>query len=420
MLMSKIVIKKRNFRIDLIIISLFLSWYLLPIINYNFKGGIYNIIMVSLLIIWFISCLIKFKNNKKNLPRFIIYLFLITMFYALNMIIRPNVGNIPEFIKMGLIFWFPIFIFLFYYLLNDSTAIKYIFKLCIVLMIITLVPTLIEVIKNPQSIRRMAYGGIDTIDDIEKISKNVGGFQFFYGTVFFIPILFDMFIKDNKSKFKYIIILAALLFLIIRGSFLIALVITCIELMIYFLKNNKKTSIKMIIIYLIVILLLLIILFPGILLNLSNSISNESFKDRIYQIYLYLINGEISGDFGDRLKLYYLSIATFLKHPFFGIGGYYYISNVNLGYHSQLFDDAARYGIFYICTLFLLLTNIIKYIKLNFCKVNSDIALLISEFVGYFIFMTLNPTYESTWTSIALFLFLPSYLFLKGGKKIDD
>ena len=395
--------------IALIIIIIYLSWYILPIFRYYFNGTNANIIMFILLLIWIIIMIFSFKKQEIVVHKWFLGIIVLLLFYFIDLFLRDS--NISEFIKLGIMFWFPAVVYYLYYLNNDSKSIVTLYYFSIVCIIITLIPTLIELINNISSIREMAYyASLNLEEQLIKSSYNVGNFAFIYGLVF-VSLMFYNRVK-YRSKYRIVFILLTILSIIcvLRASFTIALILLLIEMIIYKSKLSKNV-IKNIIIALIIFIVLINL--STILYSLSNVISNDKIKERIIEFSTFLNSGNMSGDLQERVKLYNLSFSTFLSHPLFGIGGYYYVPSIPIGYHSQFIDDIARYGILFGINLILLFVNYFAFIKEKLCFDKYSIALVDSIKYTLLILLVVNPLFECQWLSFTIFLMLPCYLSMR-------
>lgn len=401
--------------ISLFLITLFIIWFLLPIVRFYFSGGITNLIMAFILFFWAIIMFLLFKGKKIIYHKCLIFVLINILFYLFNFILRLN-GNIGEFIKMGVMYFFPLFIFFAYYILKDRKALKYLFYLSIICIVITLIPTLIELIKDPTSLRWMAYYSSMNLDtQLIKRKFNIGDFSFIYGLIFLIPILYFMIFKKKKYKIIYLLLLVLVVITVFKASFSIAIILSLISLIVCivnFYFNNKK--INLIISYLIIVLISLVFLFPNILYYVSGLINNSFVSERINEIASFILNfNNLSGDLGSRMELYAISYNTFIKHFFTGIGGYYYALNIPIGYHSQILDDMARYGIFYFINTILFIVYYRKFLCKILIKKMQFIKTINIMLILYFILLLLNPVYLCAWVSTILFLVLPCSLLLE-------
>lgn len=311
---------------SLILITFFLLWYMLPVIRYNFNGNKANISMSIILVVWCIVILCLYKNQTILLYKHILFIVINILFYILNLFIRPNEGNILEFIKMGVMYWFPSFIFIAYYMLDDKKSIKYLFKLCLVCVILTLIPTLVELIKDPNSLRWMAYyASMNLESQLVKQKYNVGDYGFIYSLLFCIPIFYN-YIVNKKHKKIFILLFSLTLVTVFKASFSIAIILMIISLLVcVFLisryKNKKIMMFCIALLLLIIIIIIIIVGFPDLIILFSNNINNAFISQRLVEIANFLRNfQQLDGDLESRIGLYLKSFNTFKSNIITGIG----------------------------------------------------------------------------------------------------
>ena len=418
--------KHRDLKINfnLIPISIFFLWYLLPIMRYYFQNNLANITMILLIGIWLLIVFIRLKNKKVFFLKYLLFVIILILIYVFNMIFRASQGNIGDFIKMGIMFWFPAFVFYFYYLLEDKKSIKQLIILVIVCLIATAIPTIIELFKDSSSLRWMAYYASDRLDSqIIKGKSNIGDYTFIYGIIFMIPIIFYyMSKKNNNKKLINYLFLGIILFLIVKASFSIAIFMSfvIIVMCIYSISLFKKTIPKIVLTILGILVIAIVTLFPKVLIDFSYHVENEFVSSRIREIAnVFIESSEVEGDLSSRLVLYNRSLNTFKNNVLFGIGGYYYVENVGIGYHSQLLDDMARYGIISLISIILFLIYYKEFLTSLSAGNKMIKSIAVIEIIAYIILMIVNPIYQSAWISTIFLCILPSIIFLEKGNEYE-
>lgn len=409
--------------INFLALIIFIAWYILPLSKAYFSGMLANIVMVGMLGIFFITAFMLnskefFKSGKHSL---IVIICIIC--YVVNMVIRRDVGNAIGYAKVGIIFWIPVIMsnmFLHYY--DDSKKRKLIIFF-IICFILTTIPTMIELTKDQSAIRALTYGGIDTVEDYARIKNNVGTFSYVYGLAILIPFFVYLF-KENKNKKWLVLILVLSIITLIEASFTIGMIIAVIGCIILYLNNNKHSVQKKLIIVLISVLLIVIFItyLPNLLIYIGNNIENEYFQQRFLEIANFIDNPENSaeGDLAGRIELYTKSFKTFLEHPIIGVGGYYYIENNNpgIGYHSEILDNMARYGIFSLVFVIAFFYYYRKYL-LQISKSTKAKKIINTIIFSIIILAFINPCFNNEWISIVAFILLPTYCNL-GVKKNEE
>ena len=410
--------------INFLALIIFIAWYILPLSKAYFSGMLANIVMVGMLGIFFITAFMLnskefFKSGKHSL---IVIICIIC--YVVNMVIRRDVGNAIGYAKVGIIFWIPVIMsnmFLHYY--DDSKKRKLIIFF-IICFILTTIPTMIELTKDQGAIRALTYGGIDTVEDYARIKNNVGTFSYVYGLAILIPFFVYLF-KENKNKKWLLLILVLSIITLIEASFTIGMIIAVIGCIILYLNNNKHSVQKKLIIVLISVLLIVIFItyLPNLLIYIGNNIENEYFQQRFLEIANFIDNPENSaeGDLAGRIELYTKSFKTFLEHPIIGVGGYYYIENNNpgIGYHSEILDNMARYGIFSLVFVIAFFYYYRKYL-LQISKSTKAKKIINTIIFSIIILAFINPCFNNEWISIIVFVLLPTYCSLEEGKNEEN
>lgn len=404
---------------NLLFFILFLVWYILPILKVYLSGSIFNIIMTVDIIMFFITSYILAPEKFLKLGKHTIIVIVCVLCYLLNIFFRGDIGNPIAFAKIGIIFWIPVImtnLAIHYYTKEKK---NFIIKAIMFCFIITLIPTLIALTKDNSIVRSMAYGGIDTQEDIENFRNNVGGFSFLYGLVVFIPILIYL-LKEEKNKIFLFILLLAALITLIKGSFSIAIIIVLLSVGTLIFNYYKKRTSKVLIIFMLLLVLILTFDFaPNILNKLSKYVENPYIKTRIIEVSNFLDNADnAEGDLAGRFNLYGESLNTFIQHPLIGVGGYYYIENNNpgIGYHSQIFDDMARYGI---TSLIFVVLFFYEYRKslINISTKKENKIIINTALVSVLSLAVLNPCFNNEWVSVILFVLLPLYCSLERGEE---
>src|SRR5699024_10895880 len=101
----------------------------------------------------------------------------------------------------------------------------------------------------------------------------------------------------------------------------------------------------------------------------------------------------------NRTQKYQMSFDTFVDNPITGVGGYYYVDGVGVGYHSQILDDLARYGVLGLLFYILFFYYFYKYVKIQWFKSNFKSNFFVALLTFLFISL-LNPTFSSQSISV--------------------
>lgn len=414
-------IKKENQKnkfienVNFIALVVFIAWYILPIAKIYFNGTIFNIIMSLVLLTFFMTAYMLAPKKFWVIGKHTITVIICIVIYIINMFIRKEAGNPIAYAKIGIIFWVPVIMNNLYMHYYSNSKKKALIHIILLYFILTTIPTMMEVFANPGAIRELSYGGVDTIEDYSKVQRNVGTFSYVYGLAIIIPFLLHILIETKNKKLFLLLTLVSIITLI-KASFTIAIIITAISMLIYYLTSRKNITHKIMVVAISILIVVISFNFlPNLLINLSNNIDNKYFKQRIIEIADFMGgNASGSGDLTSRLELYKKSFDTFLKHPIIGVGGYYYIefNNPGIGYHSQILDDMARYGIF---SLFFVIIFFYYYRKnlLKISTIETNKRIINTTIFGVLLLALINPCFNNEWISIILFILLPTYCSLE-------
>lgn len=411
--------KNRKFieNINFVTLIIFIIWYILPIAKAYFGGTIANIIMAIAILIFFMTAYMLNTKEFWKVGKHTIIVIICIIAYIINMFLRKDQGNPAAYAKVGIIFWIPVImsnLYMHYYSSQKKKLLVYIIMLCFIL---TTIPTIIELSTNQGAIRELTYGGVDTVEDVNKIRKNVGTFSYVYGLSIIIPFLIYILLKTNKKKTVFVVLMLSVITLI-EASFTIAIIITGISILIYYLTSRKNLTQKMIIISIAILVIIISYTFlPKLLISISENIDNKYFKQRIVEIADFIGGNENgSGDLSSRLELYQMSLHTFLEHPIIGVGGYYYIeyNNPGIGYHSEILDNMARYGIFSLVFVISFFYYYRRYL-LQISDSENEKRIINTIIYSILILALINPCFNNEWISIIAFVLLPTYCSLRKG-----
>ena len=234
--------------------------------------------------------------------------------------------------------------------------------------------------------------------------KNLSSIYLFQGIAALSPI-FVVLIKK-----KHIVVgLIGLIFsfaILLKASFLIALCVMILGIILAFVQNEKKNVVFSVVI---IILFLLVLFLPwsDIFGFLAGVIDNNTISTRLNELSLLLKFGNIVGDTAGRFDAYALSISTLFNNPF-GVGPYYFSQEARdfIGKHSQIFDDLARYGVVALAFYCVFLKRYYSLIKEKWSKIGvSSIAGSIT--IVYVALLLLNIGFRSAEESVIMLFILP-------------
>ena len=246
---------------------------------------------------------------------------------------------------------FAIFLCLYYLPSNQKEkeeTNKWLIYIPIFAIIVVCVRTTITLIFYPNISRYMATGKSDNVGINTFL---VASYDLIYGFVFFDLALIYSLIKFKQFQlYKKILLISFLCVVtvtIFLASFSLAIFILLLGVFLLLFYSGKR---KVFYSILIVALVLFYPLGIGIIYLGHYLIPNVWLSERIIQLG-QLMTFTLQGDseLSDRFSKILESIKTFINNPVFGVGGYYTTTNMALyeiGGHSTLSDDLARYGLF--------------------------------------------------------------------------
>lgn len=400
--------------INLFCIVVYLLWYITPYFRVLLRGNISNIVIVGILTIWLITSILINPTWLIKLPTHL-YIVSLMLLIFISMAVFNIKGNPREYLMLGTSFWFPVYIFNFYKVSNQNEYLRLICKIVITALFIIGVTTIVGLYAVPNAIRALSNSKNDIQQDLLLMRNNIGGVDFVYGIILLIPVLIGDLDKNKKKK---IILTGFIVWIVIKSSFTIAFLICCLALVLGLLSKYNKwvvTSITLFLFLLIIILPSSVFSYPFIWL--TRIIDNPTVGIRLLDIAHFLEYGNsLSGIHLDaRIRLYGMSWSTFLDNPIIGIGPYYYISNMGIGYHSQILDDLARYGIVggFFITLFIV--TYYEYVRKMWIKNGMKQK----AYTIFLVFLTLcctNLTFSQPTIGVIMFLLIPSMPMIMSDK----
>ena len=380
------------------LICIFYMWYFLPAVNATLAAGFYKYIFFACYFGGMIGLFLLngFKINKITVA-VLLYFLMLTTLYLLN------IGDAYKHIRVSFTFWGTAL--LYFGILNDSGRLR-IGKLLFVLYIITCVTSSIGVVMDNSAARTLTHAAAEDMLQTSFRQKNIGCIYIFQSMVFWVPILVCC-PKKFWTKLLCSVLLAVVFFVLSNASFFISIIVFFVALLFSFATKQKSVGRMILVMVMCVLVILLYAIGHDLLTMLSDVVDNHRFAERIIGIRDLFYGGENAGDASVRMELYLVSLNTFLKKPF-GVGPHYsYIYFVNgLGYHSQLFDDMARYGLFAIMFYALFFVGYYKHLKKNYDEIKNG-RVAISLVVIYICFLALNLGFRSAEEGVLTLFIIP-------------
>lgn len=392
--------------IAVLFLSIYYAWFFLPVLRISFNTSLYKnlfflcfVIGVSLLFLnYVISTGGKIKLTFNILVPIIIYMLVMSMF------VMFNYYDASKHIRVSFTFWGTALI---YFLLSYNPSLQRAFgRFLLILFIINFITSFIGVYFNPSAARALtnALKSTEAIEeDIYLSKRNISSIYLFQSLVVIAPIF--IFMVKKKIKTFWAITAVILIFIaILKASFTISLLLLMagIGLSLIYVKGIAGKV-------LLVLFSFILVLLPwsSIFGYLSDVIDNSYISTRLHDLSVYFSEGNITGTVSARFNVYISSFMTFIRHPF-GIGAHYSYNKLEngIGYHSQILDDLARYGVFALAFYIVFLTQYFKLLKKQWVKINMEEAVF-PIFIVYVGFLILNIAFRSSAESVVMLYILP-------------
>ena len=326
----------------------------------------------------------------------------------------------------GIIVFVPFFIALFGEKDADTIFLKHYLQVSAFLFGITSITTIIGLNLFPGASRELASG--TAIYDTEIYTRmNIGGYEFIYALVLYLPIVFWL-IFNSKGKIKLVnsILLIIYIYCIYKSSYTIALILTVIVLFVVLINRKTRNSSKLYNAhkskhkkYLILGCILLLFLvgsgsIQSILYWLSYIDPDAYTSDRLLQLAQLYESGslnDVSTETNtERLEFYFMMINGFKSSPLLGNNLIGFQQGTVTG-HSTILDLASGLGIVGLLLVFVLLFQLFKY---SVCSSFSKSSLTTkSIWLTFIVASFVNPTFRM----LIFFVIFPFTAYLQVLKK---
>lgn len=386
------------------LICLYYTWAFLPIAGAVLSASIFKYIFTFCFLTGTAGLLLfKSKRDGIELNAFSIQIFIYLFFVVAIALL--DLQQASRNLRSAVVFFMTPLLQI---CILDNNSKKRIGKYLLFLFTATILTSSIGVIIDNNAARMITYAkNSDEIHSYYKM-RNIAGVYLFQDIALLLPCVIGASIIKNKKREAFILIIL-MLFVLTKASFVISLGATLFAIILSLFFSVKNVNRKAFVLLFGVCLLLLIFYFRlEILMWLSKVITNEKFKERINGLIWLLADGSSFGDVSMRLDAYFMSIRTFLSHPF-GAGAYYSyeIGEYGIGYHSMIFDDMARFGIFAVFYYFAFFINYYKWLKAEWSKCNLKwVAFVVT--VTYAFLLTVNIGFRSAEEGIATMFIIPT------------
>lgn len=254
-----------------------------------------------------------------------------------------------------------------------------------VLLLITAITTIIGLQQYPMASRQLASGS--AIYNTEVYTKiNIGGYDYIYGLVVFMPIQIWLIRNTNKlRKVLNMITIAVFGWVIIQSAYATALILSILLIVLSARGSTpKKTALFLTCFVLIVFFLKPLLI--SVLQFLIDNVAEEYVAGRL-SIIIDLLNGKDAQEFanGSRIALLNRALRGFLHNPIFG-NNLLAFNIKALSHHSTILDTLSSGGLLYF-------TAFISCFKAAFsvCGITKLKPCFFHVIVAAFILAILNP-----------------------------
>ncbi|MGE4588692.1 MAG: hypothetical protein AB7E34_03865 [Acidaminococcaceae bacterium] len=397
----------------------YLMWSLVPYLSRNISNGV----VLALIVLWLVSALLSKNIINIKIP----LLGILVIFWSLILTIYFLIGN-ENFavgnLYLNILFFFPIFMFLFYSDEGKRKYIKWLLAISIILVTITAISNIIILIDNPYASKALTGSLGDTFSRYK--NTNLATVSIVMPIVLLVPIMFSLSKKLISKELRALMIISIIvnLIFIVKAGSSISLLILIIGFIFSRIMWRKNSSFNPLFVIISIISILIGVFFIEkigvILIELSYFVENAMYSSRLQEIANIFLGIDSNGSLIARIEDTMHSVITFLYNPIFGKGLIYSldIEDTGIGMHSQIIDDLARFGflglMFNIGIYYLyvkkLFSNLVAAEAKRTIKTSILLAILLSLF---------NIT-TSTSFGVVLFFILPIYAMVYGRKKTKE
>lgn len=400
-------------------LAVYYSWYCLPFMRTTFQSSLYKylffgcfavgVAFLAVARLQYNGMAITFQLLHSILLPVIPYMAVMVVLYLLK------IGNAVGHIRVSFTFWGTAII---YYLFSfDSKAQCRFGKFLLVLFCITAITSTVGVFTDDSAARAIANASqkAESVNrDYELMRKNISGIYLFQCMVIFAPVTVMM-IRYRRKPVWGMILLLCIAVAVLKASFTIPLLVLIVGCGLALMSNRRVPVVLVLTLCLVVILLLPL---DTLLSSLAEVISNRYISARLEEIAVFLSQRSVQGDLRLRLQCYQYSLRTYIQHPF-GVGPWYsyVVGEHGIGFHSQILDDLARYGIFALGFYLLFFYEYARLLKMQWAKLEFQCTVF-PICVVYGLFLLLNIGFRSADESIFMLYILPALpdIFLCSGR----
>ncbi len=399
---------KVRFKLSLaeLCLAVYYAWFFLPYMRTVFTGSYKYIFFgfftlgIGLLVLENVKARATTIKVQLSLPMIVLAYMTLMLFLFLF-----DVAEAGKHLRVSFTFWGTIFIF-FLMGVDPEKRRRFGFFL-LTIVVLTIGTSFIGILETPNAARAMASASRSSEaleQDYILGRKNIAGLALFQCMAAFSPIYVSM-IKKKRKPWMGLLLLVLTAVIIASASFTICLLVFAMGICLgMFYKKGSHLRFGAIVV---AFLFLMFLPWNEIFAKLASLTENQYIGSRLNEIAYFLTYGSSIGDMSLRINAYTYSISTFLAHPF-GIGPHYsYVLGQNgIGYHSQILDDLARYGVTGLVFYLLFIKYYYKLIRDQWSKIGmGDVALPVVTLYG--MFLLLNIAFRSSIESVIMLFLLP-------------
>lgn len=402
----RIKIPKLNIHLPELFLGVYYLWFFLPFMRTTF-GGIYKYIFfllfligVALLVVEYINANgLKIQARHTIITPILLYMAVMMLFWLFDL------QDARDHIRVSFTFWGTALV---YYLMGNKPDSRRRFaQFLMLLAVFTVITSVVVIWENPSAARALTHASAsaDALEEDYILGrKNVSSVYLFQGIAALSPVFVGLIKK--KHVFFGLLGLALSFLILIRASFLIALCVMALGVILA-LVYNEKNSVLVPIVITTAVLVMLFLPWSEIFAFLAEVIDNDTISVRLNELSMLLKMGHLTGDAAGRFNAYTRSISTLLRNPL-GVGPYYFSQEARalIGKHSQIIDDLARYGAVALAFYWVFLERYYALIKEKWNKIGmSSIAAPIT--LVYIALLLLNIGFRSAEESVIMLFILP-------------
>lgn len=387
--------------ISLLLVGLFYAWFVLPAVNARFGGGFYNFLFFSCYVLGMAGLLFS-KRGRFRINKIIV----IVAIYCVAILVMTFLGiaDASRHVRIGLVFFSTIL--LYFVVLNASERVKF-GKYLLLLFLITCVTSSIGVLVDNRAARTLTHADADDVLQYSLRLLNIADIYLFQCMVMIMPALY---VALESKKCLRILLIVFIGVILMNASFSISLMIFIVAVFLVFYETHATSFSRKAVMTLIfaVIMAMLYLVGYEILTEISGFIRNNYISVRILNIRDLLYGQTLTdGTLEERLKVYGVSWNTFTKN-ILGVGPYYVYTGTaeGVGYHSQILDDFARYGVFALMMYIAFFREYLRWLKHEWRKIGQQWVANATTIL-YVLFLLLNIGMRSGIESVVMLFIIP-------------